>query len=261
MERSRIVVLVIVSVFILCACDRFLASPTRESIDPTRLVVFKATMNAIVTTRERPTATSTQTPMYTPTRIETLVLPTVEATTAAFVPSHTLILTATSTEMPVYTPTRTVTFPSRTPTLAATSPETLVPNPSLTATLVPVAVIASEALQLRAGPGIGYARLGVYKRGTSLEVLGKSPGEKWLKVRVQDSSGKEGWVSLRYLDLNLDLLPNIPVAKVPRATPRPTEQPTPTATATTLPTHTSPPPAIATAKPAPPTPRPTKPKA
>jgi uncharacterized protein YgiM (DUF1202 family) len=74
------------------------------------------------------------------------------------------------------------------------------------------ATVDTVNLNLRAGPGKQYQQYEAYPQGTQAKVLGKDPTETWLKVRM--SSGKEGWMSARYLLLNLPL-GDLPVLQTP----------------------------------------------
>jgi outer membrane protein assembly factor BamB len=64
-------------------------------------------------------------------------------------------------------------------------------------------MVKAQALNLRSGPGTEYDILGSYEQGMALEVIGRSSDGEWLKVRAPD--GKEGWMALAYLQVNLPL--------------------------------------------------------
>lgn len=115
--------------------------------------------------------------------------------------------------------------PSSTPEPTATSEPT--------AEVTPGAQVVSKGLNVRKGPGLGYAIVGGLKYGDTMELLGKTPDGAWAKVRFPD--GSEGWVSAnnKYIvvneageDLVLDPseLPPTPTAS-PTAAPRPTAVP------------------------------------
>ena len=116
------------------------------------------------------------------------------------------------------------------------------PTPSPTATFTPtpaagqagnVAHVTSRALNLRSGPGSGYAIIRALPRGTRLLVLGQSANAYWLLVRLED--GVEGWVARPYTDYR-GQAPVVPVATrpVPIYTATPVT-PYPTATPATIP--------------------------
>lgn len=106
------------------------------------------------------------------------------------------------------------------------------------------ATVVVSALNVRAGPGTSFARLGTVRAGDELVVLGKSGNCIWLYVRLADDS--EGWVSgaARYVTLNgrcADVL-------VTRAANSPAPGATPQATATRRPAPATQPPPTATSQ-------------
>ncbi len=76
----------------------------------------------------------------------------------------------------------------------------------------PTATVVSAGLNVRSGPGVGYARIGAVTRNTVLPVIGQAQNCGWLKVTLAD--GTEGWVSggARYTRLS------VPCNTVPAAT-------------------------------------------
>ena len=73
-------------------------------------------------------------------------------------------------------------------------------------------VVNANALYLKSGPGELYERLGSYKRGAQLKLVGRAPGDGWYFVRAAD--GATGWLSALYLDLkgNYESLPRLEIA-------------------------------------------------
>lgn len=63
------------------------------------------------------------------------------------------------------------------------------------------ATVTSAGLHLRSGPGIGQQSLGTYNKGTLFAVLSKDPSGAWLQVK--SPGGKVGWMSARYLKVEL----------------------------------------------------------
>jgi formylglycine-generating enzyme required for sulfatase activity len=142
-----------------------------------------------------PTPTPTATPMVTATR------------------------TPTSTPTPTSVPTATAT-PMRTPSPTSTASPT--PTPTDTATPTPGAVVKDSSVEIREGPGSVYAVVATYPQGTKLDVLGRSAGKQWLKVRTPD--GQVGWIRVEFLEVNVavDVLevgsaPASPTPRVPQA--------------------------------------------
>jgi hypothetical protein len=84
-----------------------------------------------------------------------------------------------------------------------------------------------EALNLRAGPGTHYDKVGLLTRGDTPEVLARTAAGDWLAVRT--ASGTEGWIFAVYVDLNLSSesiplvseIPPTPTPSGPTSTPLP----------------------------------------
>ena len=114
-------------------------------------------------------------------------------------------------------------------TFIAKSP---VPTSTITPTPLPtntprVAVVTTNALNVRGGPGISYDKVGSLKKGTSVEVIGQIGECAWIKVKTKD--GHIGWVSGKYVDVSqcntMPLLPTL--SPTPTATLTPTPPPVP----------------------------------
>ena len=100
-----------------------------------------------------------------------------------------------------------------------------------TATL-PNAVVASEKLNLRTGPGTNYPITSTYSKGEALKVTGKTQNNEWVKVIASNS--REGWMFVENLQVNIDLssLSILPIPPTPTSIPatatskpKPTSQP------------------------------------
>lgn len=89
------------------------------------------------------------------------------------------------------------------------------------------AVVNSDTLNVRAGPGTNYAVVGTLKRGDAVAIIGRSGDSKWAKLGFNDV--KEAWVSAQYLTINIDFAATqVAVAPpAPTAAPRPTAKPAP----------------------------------
>ena len=70
-----------------------------------------------------------------------------------------------------------------------------------TASLSPTAVVNTGALNVRSGPGIGYAITGATYLGHTVSLLGRSGDAAWALVRLAD--GHEGWVNASHLQPNI----------------------------------------------------------
>ncbi|HQJ52727.1 MAG TPA: SUMF1/EgtB/PvdO family nonheme iron enzyme, partial [Anaerolineae bacterium] len=106
--------------------------------------------------------------------------------------------------------------PSDTPSPTVTPTSTATPAPA------PDAVVQATSAEMREGPSSVYALVKSYERGTALVVLGRSPGQQWLKVQAPD--GVVGWIRAEYLTVNLTLAdlevgsaPASPTPKAPQA--------------------------------------------
>jgi len=127
------------------------------------------------------------------------------------------------TEEPTAEPTE---EPTEEPTKQSTAEPT--EEPTEEPTPKPDAVVNTEALNLRSGPGLVYDILGVLKRGDLLKVTSRNLAGDWLKIIAPD--GQEGWVAASLLQINLSLA-GVDVAQAP-PTPTPTCTPSPTPTST-----------------------------
>ena len=79
--------------------------------------------------------------------------------------------------------------------------------------------ISTAGLFMREGPGKEYREMRAYAEGTVVKVVGKEPGEGWVKVVGPD--GRSGWMSMRFLRLSAGL-ERVPVVDVPPV-PTPTK--------------------------------------
>lgn len=84
------------------------------------------------------------------------------------------------------------------------------PGPTLIATPLggPSAVVTTGRLNLRTGPGPGYAIAGVVSQGDILLLLGRTTNNAWVKVGVPGGT-LEGWATTFYLDADV-LISSLP---------------------------------------------------
>lgn len=107
-------------------------------------------------------------------------------------------------------------FPPNTPTPAQGEP-TATPT---RAGVGRAARVLANALNVRRGPGTGYAAISVVQRGDRLLVLGQDASGNWLYVRLED--GAEGWVARAFTDFTPSLSDTpIPPPATPTETPAP----------------------------------------
>ncbi len=104
-----------------------------------------------------------------------------------------------------------------TPEPTATPEPTPTPEPTQSADSAVKATINSSTLNLRAGPGTNYAKLGSARQGDVFSVVGKNESGSWIKIRA--NNGDEAWVSVEFVTLSSSLS-GVAVAQAP-ATPTP----------------------------------------
>lgn len=90
---------------------------------------------------------------------------------------------------------------------------------------------AGDNLNVRAGPGTQFNRVGVLKAGTTLEVVGRNQDNTWLQIAYPDASSRS-WISAQYASI-VGNLGSIGVVGGPVAPPPPPPaKPSATTTAT-----------------------------
>ena len=116
------------------------------------------------------------------------------------------------TPAPTHTP-----LPTETATPADTPLPTIEPDSS------PNAVVKLATLNVRAGPGVGYAVIAAVRQGDELSILGQAQDCAWLKVETPQ--GGEGWVaaSVQYVTFApaCDAIPEAAIPPMPTATAAP----------------------------------------
>lgn len=118
--------------------------------------------------------------------------------------------------------------PTETPTPDTPSP-TVPSNPSLT---------TLTDLNVRAGPGIEYALLGLLPTGATADIIGRTEDRQWWQIRFDPALDDVGWVASDPAFSRSANVENVPVVAAP-PTPTPTPTETPTETPTSLPTGTA----------------------
>ena len=109
--------------------------------------------------------------------------------------------------------------------LQTPSPTTLQPTPTVTPTPPTDGFVTATALNVRAGPGVNYDRIGHLVADDPVTVKGTSADRSWLQIVSGDL---EGWVSAAFIELTISL-DGIPVSDTLFPTPSPTTtEPTPT---------------------------------
>ncbi|NOZ29915.1 MAG: SH3 domain-containing protein [Chloroflexi bacterium] len=146
--------------------------------------------------------------------------------------------TPTRTPRPTFTPTPVTpeltemqpTQAGPTPTPAAPTPTPEPPTPTPIPT--PFAVISADLVNLRAGPGTNYPRVGTAKAGQTFTITGKNPAGDWWEICCIGE--KKVWIFSSLVQAQgplhtVQIAANIPPPPpTPRPTPTPIPQPTPT---------------------------------
>jgi uncharacterized protein YraI len=76
--------------------------------------------------------------------------------------------------------------------------------------------VTSYGLNMRTGPGIGYARVTALSRGTGFTLLARDAASTWVKIQLYD--GRQGWVHSGYFAANV-AISALPVEGVPQPVP------------------------------------------
>jgi len=153
--------------------------------------------------------------------------PTLAATatvTQSPAPTSTATQPPTVQIMPTHTATARMEFPSSTP--SATPASTTQPTPTPTATAMshaPIMAVASTGVNLRAGPGTQYAKVGGLAQGQKCEILCRTDDGEWYQIRLP--AGNIAWVAAAYVSTSSDAA--IPTAQPTAIPPAPTFTPTP----------------------------------
>ena len=116
------------------------------------------------------------------------------------------------------------------------------PTPAQTA---PTLIVSSEFLNVRAGPGIAYPKIGELARSASVRALARSADGRWWQIAYGDGTG---WVSAEYViaDQAALALPTVqPPQSPPAYSPSPRTPPPAAGAASPAPTLPPPPPVAA----------------
>jgi hypothetical protein len=110
--------------------------------------------------------------------------------------------------------------------------DTPTPEATPTSTPMPGAVVETNSLNVRKGPGTMYPIVTGLPQGERLDILGQAYNCGWLKIET--SKGIEGWVSAELVRFEL------PCSEIPAASIPATPIPMPTAMPTAIPTVQAP---------------------
>ena len=118
------------------------------------------------------------------------------------------------------TPVALVTFtpgPQYTPTNTPSPMPTDTPTPSY-----PEALVSTETLNLRGGPGTNYGIVGQVVVGQRFLITGRDAAGEWVRICCPAGANRESWISAQFAQINRPIA-SLPVALAPQT-------PTPTAT-------------------------------
>lgn len=93
-------------------------------------------------------------------------------------------------------------------------------TPTPTPRPAPDAIVTSNTLNVRSGPGTNYPVVGSLKKGDAVDIVARSKDSQWAKVSLPKIA--EAWASAQYLDISIDFA-RMTVAAAPA--PPPTRQP------------------------------------
>jgi PKD repeat protein len=110
------------------------------------------------------------------------------------------------------------------PVIEATVPTQPTATPTPPAATAAQLTVNAHALNVRTGPGVNYAILGVLLNGQKAEVTGRNADGTWWQIRFPSGDGR-GWVSAAYA--TAENIGNVPIVNAPAPPPPP--PPTPTA--------------------------------
>lgn len=186
------VILMVFLAVLFIGRERLLAIATQRTPVPTGLSVIASD------------ATSTMSPTFTvdPSVPAATIGVTVQDLTPTAMGVVPTTPAPTSTLAPVLTrePTATIAVATATPMV-----------PSLVD-----AVVNTQALNLRDGPGTGYQVMDTYRQGTVVDVQGRNAASDWLQVQMPD--GRVGWMIASQLQVNVPLA-QVVVASAPPLSP------------------------------------------
>ncbi len=120
--------------------------------------------------------------------------------------------------------------PPQEPPTPTPTPEPPTPTPT---PAPPQVVVTADVVNLRAGPGTNYPRVGQARQGQVFNILGKNPKGSWFQISV---NGKTAWIinDARWTKPQGDMNAVAVAENIP--TPPPTPKPRPTATPRPTPT-------------------------
>lgn len=88
----------------------------------------------------------------------------------------------------------------------------------------PNALVTAGNLNVRQGPGIGFARVGSVSYGQVVQMTGRASNSSWVVI---NANGLVGWVNSYYMQFNYDLnaLPVVATGNTPSSPSEPTDPP------------------------------------
>jgi hypothetical protein len=121
-----------------------------------------------------------------------------------------------ATVAPTRQPSRTAPPPTVAPATRPPDTPTLAPPPTVA---LPPRVTARDKVNVRSGPGTGYARTGSLNAGQVADIIGRSAAGDWWNISWD---GQTGWVAASFVDAAVGANATIPILAAP---PLPTAPP------------------------------------
>lgn len=135
-------------------------------------------------------------------------------------PTPTPIPPTPTPEPPTATPTPEP--PTATPTAVPPTDTPVPPTPA-----IPQAIVGSNGLNVRGGPGTNYPILTFAKGGTRYDIVGKTQDGSWWQVCCIGAKNDKGWMAAKYVTTSGDAAAIAVVTDIPTPPPAPTTAPAP----------------------------------
>ncbi|MGV1037967.1 MAG: SH3 domain-containing protein [Candidatus Nanopelagicales bacterium] len=160
-----------------------------------------------------------------------LLLPAMGLKLPSFPPTRVLVTVTTSEAVSRQATATPATDGTRAATELSLATDRVTPTPGSSVTRaatgtasLPHAVVTTDALNVRTGPGTNYPKTGLLRKGDQVVVTGRTESGDWLAVTLAD--GKKGWVAASLVKLDvpvsgITVAQNIPKPSTPAATSKP----------------------------------------
>lgn len=110
-------------------------------------------------------------------------------------PTQPALVFATATLIPTFTP----------------RPSATIAPPTVAPTIAPVQAVLTSQVNVRSGPGVQEASLGLLGLGTQVQVTGRNPAGTWWQIIYPAGSTTFGWVTAAYMQIPASDSGKIPI--------------------------------------------------